>query len=101
MTDAFDSSKDPSEKLPLTFDFTAWTSDALSNPTITITWHSGPKGALDLSGMLLGAAQISGQAVIQKVQGGVVGTTYKVRCQVDTAGNDRYVLAGLLPVETA
>ena len=100
MTDEFDS-KDPSEKIPLTFDFSSLTSEDLANPTITITWHSGPKTTSDLSTMLLGAAQISGQSVLQKVQLGLVGTVYKVRCQVDTVTGLRYVLAGLLPVETA
>ena len=100
MTDEFDS-KDPSEKIPLTFDFSSLTSEVLSNPTITITWHSGPKQSGDLSGMILGSAVVSGQSVVQKVQGGLVDTVYKITCQVDTATGLRYVLAGLLPVETA
>ena len=100
MTDEFDS-KDPSEKIPLTFDFSSLTTEELSNPTITISYHSGPKTTADLSAMLLGSAQVTAQTVIQKVQGGLAGAVYKVRCQVDTATSLRYVLSGLLPVETA
>lgn len=99
MTDEF-SPKDPAEIVPLSFDFAALTSAPI-NPVVTVVRDSGPKGAADLSGMLLGTPQITGTEVLQKVQGGIATTTYRVRAQVDTAAGLRYVLTGLLPVETA
>lgn len=99
MTDEF-SAKDPAEIVPLAFDFGSLT-DAPINPVVTIVREAGPKGAADLSGMLLGTPQILGTEVLQKVQGGIATTTYRVRAQVDTAEGLRYVLTGLLPVETA
>lgn len=99
MTDEF-SPKDPAEIVPLAFDFATLTSTP-TNPVVTIARDSGPKGALDLSGMLLGSPQIVGTEVRQKIQGGVAATTYRVRAQVDTADGFRYVLTGLLPVEAA
>lgn len=99
MTDEF-SAKDPAEIVPLSFDFSALT-ESPTNPVVTIARESGPKGAADLSGMLLGSPQVIGTEVRQKVQGGIATTTYRVRAQVDTADGLRYVLTGLLPVETA
>ena len=92
--------KDPAEIVPLAMDFANMTATPVS-AVVSITRHSGPKGSPDLSGMLAGAPQIVGTEVRQRIQGGVAGTVYKVRFQVDSGDGDRYVEAGLLPVETA
>lgn len=92
--------KDPAEIVPLVFDFANLTATPVS-PVISVARESGPKGPTDLSGMLAGAAQIVGAEVRQRIQAGTAGTVYKIRCQVDDGAGSRYVIAGLLPVETA
>lgn len=99
MTIEFDP-KDPAEIVPLAVDFANLTATPAS-PVVTITRHSGPKGSPDLSAMLAGSPQIVGTEVRQRIQGGVAGTVYKVRFQVDNGDGDRFVEAGLLSVETA
>ena len=99
MTREFDP-KDPAEIVPLVFDFENLTVTPV-NPVITVSRESGPKGPADLSGMLAGAAQISDATIRQRVQGGTAGTVYKIRCQVDDGAGGRFVIAQLLPVETA
>jgi hypothetical protein len=91
--------KDPSEIVPLTFDFAEDTSTP-SNPVITIVRHSGAADA-NPAIMLTGSAQVSGATVLQKISGGVAGANYTVRCQVDAPDGTRWVLSGLLPVKTA
>ena len=91
--------KDPSEIVPLSFDFAALT-DTPSAPIVSIARHSGAADASP-SAMLQGAAQIIGTQVRQKITGGVAGATYLVKAQVDAPDGSRYVLAGLLPVEAA
>ena len=92
------SPKDPSEIVIVTFDFAELTAAVLT-PTVSATWK---RGSEDLAPALLsGNASISGAKVLQKVQGGVAGADYLLRCQVDTADAQRYVLTGTLPVRTA
>lgn len=94
---SFDS-KDPGEIVPLSFDFRGLTSEP-SNPVIAVTRFSGNPDASDLTSMLVGAPQVIGTQIRQKVTGGVLGTNYRFRCQVDTPEGLRWVLAGVMAVE--
>mgnify|MGYP000920854792 CR=1 FL=1 len=47
------------------------------------------------------AGTIAGASVVQRIIGGVAGADYVLRCQVDTAAGERFVLTGVLPVRTA
>jgi len=90
--------KDPSEIIPLTFEFAALASE-ITLPVVTITHAYGSADSSDLTAMLLGSAQIVGTQVRQKVKLGVNGAGYKFRCQADTPEGLRYVIASVLPVE--
>jgi hypothetical protein len=95
---AFDP-KDPSEIVHLGFDFSALTSAPLS-PAVTAAHHAGTADATP-SAILSGSPTVSGTKIVQRVTGGVVGADYLLRCQVDTAAGERFVLAGVLPVRAA
>jgi hypothetical protein len=88
--------KDPSEAVTVTFDFSALAT-AISAPAVSIVQQSGRVHA-GLEAMLSGEAQVSGLAVLQRVIGGVAGNAYKLRCQVDDADGERWVLADVLRV---
>jgi hypothetical protein len=90
--------KDPSEKVVVTFDFSAVAS-SVSAATVTCEHKNGPADASPLS-MISGSATVSGAQVLQLVVGGQAGTDYNLRCQVD-AGSERFVLADTLKVKTA
>ena len=90
--------KDPSEIIPLTFEFAALASE-ISTPVVSITQAYGVTDASDLTAMLVGSAQVVGTQVRQKVQLGINGAAYKFRCQADTPEGLRYVIASVLPVE--
>jgi hypothetical protein len=88
--------KDPSEAVTVTFDFSALAT-AISAPSVTIVQESG-RIHVGLEAMLSGGPQVSGLRVLQRIIGGVAGNTYKLRCQVDDADGERWVLADLLRV---
>jgi hypothetical protein len=91
--------KDPGEILPYEFDFSD-DATGVSNVVVTATSFSGPTDASPQS-IISGAAQINGAVVLQQITGGQVGTTYKLRCQVDTADGKRLILPGFIGVQTA
>jgi hypothetical protein len=91
--------KDPAEIITITFDFSALAT-AVSNPTITCTVF-GSVADPSASAMLSGLPQISGTSVLQRVTGGISGATYKLRCVVDDADGERWVVADRLEVTTA
>jgi hypothetical protein len=93
------SAKDPSEIITLTFDFAALAA-SVANPVLTVTRLSGTADPTPQA-ILSGAAQVSGAQVLQQIVGGVAGTHYHLRCQVDTPDGSRYVLAADLPVRGA
>jgi hypothetical protein len=95
MTDSF-SPKDPAEIVPLTFDFANLATEP-SAPVVSVLLD----GETDLTNMLVGSPQVVGSEVRQKVGGGTAGAVYKIRVQVDNIDGTRYVIARLLPVETA
>lgn len=92
---------DPEEIVPLTFDFTRLATEIVDGTAqVQITRHSGAADARGLSVMLVGAPQIVGLTVRQRVQSPQAGTTYRVRCRVDTPEGYRFAEAVLLPGET-
>ena len=91
--------KDADESITLGFDFASLTS-AVSAPVVTVTRHAGKPDAAP-EALLSGVPAVAGPRVLQRVTGGVTGTDYLLRCQVDTPDGDRYVLAGVLPVRSA
>ncbi|MBI3157600.1 MAG: hypothetical protein HYZ20_19645 [Burkholderiales bacterium] len=93
------SPKDPSEVLDLGFDFASLTAAPLS-PVVTIARHAGADDPAP-EAVLSGAPNVSGATVIQRVLGGVAGTDYVLRCQVQDATGQIYVLSGVLPVRAA
>lgn len=88
--------KDPEEIVPLTFDFAALT-DTPSNPVVSLAHH---KGTIDpnVGAMLIGSPLVVGAQVRIKVQNGLNGSTYRLRCKVESPEGNKWVLAGYLPV---
>jgi len=96
-------SKDPAEKISLPFDFTSdlgGESIAAGSPAVTFTLDAGSEGA-DPTLAANGTPVIAAGVVYVPVQQGVAQCDYIVKCQVDTSGGRRLVLAGLLPVRSA
>ena len=90
------SSKDPLEKVILTFDFTI-TGEAVSNPEITVA----EKGtAIDIPAMKASGGVISGSKVSFMLQGGTHGKAYDVRCMVDLANGERVAAKDVIQVKT-
>lgn len=89
--------KDPSESVVVEFDFEGELTSIVS-AVVTNTVHDGSDASP--SSMLYGTPQIDGTKVLHRVQGGVSGVTYKLRC-VATSGMDVIVRSALLPVKTA
>ena len=50
--------------------------------------------------MISGTPQIAGTTVLQRIIGGQHGNTYKLRCQIDDADGERWVVADTLLVQT-
>lgn len=88
--------KDPAERITFTFDFSDLAT-AISSPIVSCMVIAG---RLDTGAeaMLEGSPQIDGLKVLQRVIGGVAGNTYKLRCQIDDADGERWVVADDLPV---
>lgn len=90
--------KDPAEAITVTFDFSA-IATAASNPVVSCTVLSGKVDA-GAEAMLSGTPQITGTEVLHRVIGGLDGNTYKLRCQIDDADGERWVVADSLVVKT-
>lgn len=96
-TDKFDE-KDPSEVILLGFDFSNLTTLITGTPSVVCT-RIGGKADNNPASMVLGAAAVqSGYRVVQRIQGGVNGTDYELRCTVSTSDNQTFVKVGHLPV---
>lgn len=91
--------KDPAEIVTVSFSF-ADEAGSISNPVVTIAHDSGDADPAPAS-MLVDGPQASGTTVMQKVQGGVLGATYCLRCEVEDDHGGKLVSAGLLPVRPA
>lgn len=93
------SSKDPSESVTVTFDFSALTS-GVSSPVVTVA-SVGRQGDSNPSAILEQVASISGAKVLQQVFGGVSGCVYAIKCVALAAdGISEYALTGTLPVNS-
>lgn len=89
--------KDPGESVVIDFDFSSELS-AVDSAVVGISVYAGadatPAAVLD------GPMQILGKRVLQRVSGGVSGTSYKLRA-VATRGSDVIVRTDILEVKTA
>ena len=91
-------SKDPAEKVVVTFDFSALAT-TVSTPVVTAESAGGANDPSP-SAILSGSPSVSGAQVLQLVIGGVANADYKLRCQIDD-GTERFVVADTLQVRTA
>lgn len=89
--------KDPAEIITVTFDFAGLATEC-ANPVVTCSAIAGKVDAA-ASAMLSGSPQVSGTDVLQRIVGGQDGTTYKLRCEVDDADGEHWVVASTLEVQ--
>lgn len=73
--------------------------ETLSGATVTATVWSGNDG--NPSGLISGAASISGTVVTQKLTGGVAGNIYAVTCTATTSAGQTLVRSAYLVVSSA
>ncbi len=91
------SSKDPLEKIVITFDFTS-VPEVISNPVVYITEKNSES---ELPSMMIDAPQIVGNKVLQLFTGGENGVQYTVRCLVDVAlTGERFMAKDTLTVKS-
>ncbi len=95
MTTRFDT-KDPEEIVTAGFDFGSF-ADEVSAPTVDIAVRVGEDA--DPDAVKLGDPFVSGSWVYQRLQGGVHGVDYSIRCLAD-AGVDRPLIDAVLPVRS-
>ena len=93
------SPKDPAEAVTVTFEFSNLAA-SISAPAISCTVVTG---RIDNShqAMISGDPQIIGTKILQRFIGGLAGNTYKLRCEIDDADGERWVVADTLVVATA
>ncbi len=81
------------------FDFSTETSAALSAPVVTPELLEGTDPAY--ASVLLGSPTVVGLEVVHKIQPGVAGCTYKLRCVVTDADGLKHAVSGKFRVEPA
>jgi len=91
--------KDPSEIITVTFDFSG-TATSCTNPSVAISVVAGREDS-NASSMLSGTPQVDGTSILQRVIGGLNGNTYKLRCEIDDADGEHWVVADTLTVQSA
>ncbi|MCL2656826.1 MAG: hypothetical protein FWD62_05280 [Betaproteobacteria bacterium] len=91
--------KDPEESVVIEFDFSAEAASVSSPLVVASIEYSGPDDA-DPAPMavLSGVPQVLGASVLQRVQGGIAGTDYGLRCLAITEAGDALVASAVLPV---
>lgn len=89
--------KDPAEAFAVEFDFTALLA-SITTTSCTATMSNGE--AATAGEILDGTAQIVGTKVRQRVDSGLVGRDYEIRCTASD-GIETYVLVAILPVRKA
>lgn len=89
------SSKAPDEIIAVSFDFSRLVDSIDSVVSVSVTVHKGTD--VNPSVMLLNAPIVSGDLVMQLIQGGLDAVYYKVRALV-ASGQQRYSLSAILPV---
>lgn len=93
------STKDPEEIVTVTFDFTDLAT-SVASPVITCSVFSGQSDQASQA-MVSGLPQVSGLTVLQRIVGGIDGNTYKLRCRIDDADGERWILSDVLTVRSA
>ena len=81
------------------FDFSKDTSANLSAPTVTVSVLKGTDASPN--NVKVSDPVVVGQEVVQKIQPGVVGCTYKLRCLVTDADGLKHALSGVFSVDPA
>lgn len=89
--------KDPAEAYAVEFKFDRVLS-VITGATVTVSLLAGTDASP--SSLLNGTPQISGTSVYQRIQSGVAGCTYKLRCEA-TDGTETYVLTASIGVVRA
>ena len=83
-----------------TFNFTsslaASGTETISTASTTAIVFSGTDASP--GAIISGTATISGAQVTQKIQGGIVGVIYELRCSITTSTGQTLVLAGYLAI---
>lgn len=92
-------SKDPEEIKTVTFDFSA-DAETIASAEITAVAILGPDDPAAQE-VVMGGHSVDGALVMQRIQGGLDGTTYTLRCVGHDADGEVHVLPVLLPVKTA
>lgn len=88
--------KDPGDTISVEFDFAKDIgAEVLSNPSVSIAVAVGTDTSA--AAMLVGAPQILGSRVLQRLQAGVNGCDYALQCTADI-GADRLTIEAILPV---
>lgn len=95
------STKDPSEVVRLSFDFTALAAPGavIVSATTQLALHAGTQ-LQNLSGLLIGSPAIASPVVSQQLGGGVLGSIYRVRCTATFDDGSVYALSGDVPINT-
>ncbi|WP_290889423.1 hypothetical protein [Arenimonas sp.] len=92
--------KDSEESFVFAFDFLAeLAGSTVVSAVVSVSCVQGTDAAP--AAMLVGALAIDGADVLQLVQGGIDGNTYKLRCVATLANGQRRVRAALLPIRAA
>jgi len=92
------SPKQQGETANYNFDFISrlGVNETITTQSVTATVWSGNDPSP--SSIISGAATASRTVVTQKITGGVVGTIYKLVCQVTTSSSQTLQLVGYLPI---
>lgn len=90
------SSKDPAEKVIITFNFTA-SGQVLSNPVVTVCLKGT---STDIAAMKATGAVVNGYLVSFMLQGGEHGKSYDLKCLVDLADGERVAAKDTIVVKT-
>lgn len=101
MTTKTVSFKAPTEKVPVSFNFTAILGAATiaGTPTCAVTLDAGSTD--DSASILDGAASVANGIVAQPVKSGTAGQDYRITCTALSNDGRTLVLAAILPVRNA
>lgn len=92
--------KDATEIFVVGFDFASeLAGSTINTATMAVLLHEGTDP--DPGVMLVGALSIVGSTVLQLVQGGITGNTYRLRCVATLANGQRRALAAALQIREA
>lgn len=94
------SPKDPGEVIPLSFDFSVFSTTGLSNPVVTCSHFSGVYDASASAMVLSAETAVSGGIVTTAVQNGVDNADYLLTATV-YKGTLKYTISAILPVRIA